>query len=361
MKRRFAALFQHLFPRHRHRSIYGAHKLSSSAGLTLIELLVATLITTVVILIVGDGLISALNASKVAEAKTARRTELNRAFDFMTNEIRMAQSINRTDNLSVNGTVTVEDVVNDAGLTRSQLGDYGAIALYLEIPIEVKAPAICPADGPNANQPPPTPSDRDRVVYDIRPSSQGWLSPRSVTRYGRIPQSSGAVNPCSSPVGSDTLVDAISTAMNNIPDCPAPSILTGAEGFMACVNGAQVDLLFQSNVVGSQVRRLNSSALSRPMTARPALQLSSVRPSSGSTDPNAIDLSWFWAGYGSGANFKVYQAIEGDAASKTKIYEGSNLSIPATLNGSSRTNNCFIVEATDGAATAKSDTECVIK
>jgi type II secretory pathway pseudopilin PulG len=361
MKPRLTLPFQHLFPRYRRRSIYRAHRSSSSAGLTLIELLVATVITAVVILIVGDGLMSALNASKVAEARTARRTELNRAFDFMTNEIRMAQSINRTNNLSVNGTVTVEDVVNNAGLTRSQLGDYSAIALYLEIPIDVKAPAICPAGGPNANQPPPTPSDRDRVVYDIRPSSQGWLSPRSINRYGRIPQSGGAINPCSSPVGSDTLVDAISTAMITPPTCPVPGILTGAEGFMACVNGAQVDLLFQSNVVGSQVRRLNSSALSRPMTARPALQLSSVRPSSSSTDPNAIDLSWFWTGYGSGANFKVYQAMEGDETSKTKIYDGSNLSTVVTLNGASRANNCFVVEATNGAATAKSDTECVIK
>jgi hypothetical protein len=370
MKPRFMVLFRHwfvnLFPRRR-RSIYRTRKSSTSAGLTLIELLVATVLTAVVILIVGDGLISALNASKVAEARTARRTELNRAFDFMTNEIRMAQSINRTNSLSVNGTVTVEDVVNNAGLTRSQLGDYGTIALYLEIPIDVPAPAKCPANGPNADQPPPTPSDRDRVVYDIRPSSQGWLSPRSITRYGRVPQSSGVINPCSSPVGSDTLVDAISTDVDNvnrdaaIRNCPAPSILTGAEGFMACVNGAQVDLLFQSNVVGSQVRRLSSSALSRPMTARPALQLLSVRPSSSSTDPNAIDLSWFWTGYGSGASFKVYQAMEGDLMSKTKIYEGPNLTMVATLNGASRANNCFIVEATNGAATAKSDTECVIK
>jgi type II secretory pathway pseudopilin PulG len=359
MKPRLILPFQHLFAQRRqrrHRSQY-----SSSAGLTLIELLVATVITAVVILIVGDGLLSALNASKVAEARTARRTELNRAFDFMTNEIRMAESINRTSTLSVGGTVTVEDVVNNAGLTRSQLGDYGTIALYLEIPIDVKAPAKCPANGPNADQPPPTPTDRDRVVYDIRPSSQGWLSPRSITRYGRVPQSSGVINPCSSPVGSDTLIDAISIDMKTPPNCPAPSILTGAEGFMACVTGAQVDLLLQSNVVGTQVRRLSSSALSRPMTARPALQLLTVRPSATSTDSNAVDLSWTWTGYGTGANFKVYQALEGDTSSQAKIYDGTNLSTVATLSGSSRANNCFIVEASNGGATAKSDTVCVMK
>jgi Prokaryotic N-terminal methylation motif len=359
MKLRFTLPFQHLFARR--RSIGRTRQYSSSAGLSLIELLVATVITAVVILIVGDGLVSALNASKVAEARTARRTELNRAFDFMTNEIRMAQSINRTNTLSATGTDNIEAVVNNAGLTRSQLGDYGTIGLYLEIPIDVKAPAICPVGGPNAGQAPPTPVDRDQVVYDIRPSSQGWLSPRSITRYGRVPQSSGVINPCSSPVGSDTLIDAISIDMKTAPNCPAPSILTGAEGFMACVTGAQVDLLLQSNVVGTQVRRLSSSALSRPMTARPALQLLTARPSATSTDPNAVDLSWKWTGYGTGATFKVYQAMEDNVDSKATIYDGTSLSTIATLTGSSRTNNCFIVEASNGGATAKSDIECVMK
>jgi type II secretory pathway pseudopilin PulG len=362
MKRRFTLFIQRLFARSQRPSIYRGQRPSTSAGLTLIELLVATAITTVVILIVGNGLLSALNATKVAEARTARRTELNRAFDFMTNEIRMAQSINRTNSLSVNDTTTLESVVNDAGLNRSQLGDYGTIALYLEIPIDTEAPAKCPANGPNADQPPPTPTDRDLVVYDIRPSSQGWLSPRSINRYGRIPQSSGVINPCSSPIGSDTLVDAISTAMRTTPNCPSPSILTGAEGFMACVNGAQVDLLFQSNVVGAQVRRLSSSALSRPMTARPALQLSSVRPSSTAPDDsNKVDLSWSWTGYGSGATFKVYQAMEGDESSETEIYNGAATTVVATLSGGSRANNCFVVEATNGGATAKSDIECLLK
>jgi Tfp pilus assembly protein PilW len=252
MKHKITRRFQCLFARWQHQLInrvrpYRARRSSPSAGLTLIELLVAALITSIVILIAGNGLLSALNATQVAEAKTARRTELNRAFDFMTNEIRMAQSINRTNNLSVNSTVTVEDVVNDAGLTNSQLGSFGTIALYLDIPIDGIAPAICPTGGPNAGLAPPTPSDRDLVVYDIRPSSQGWLGPRSVNRYGRIPLSNGVINPCSSPVASDTLVDAISTAMSVTPNCPAPGLLTGAEGFRACVTGAQVDLLFQSN------------------------------------------------------------------------------------------------------------------
>jgi type II secretory pathway pseudopilin PulG len=366
MKLKITVLFQRLFSRRQGRRIdrvrpYRAYR-SSSTGFTLIELLVATLLTTIVFLIVWNGLLSALNATQIAEAKTARRTELNRAFDFMTNEIRMAQSVNRTNNLSANGTVTVEDVVHNAGLTNMQLGSFGTIALYLEIPINGTAPTICPAGGPNAGLAPPTPSDRDLVVYDIRPSSQGWLGPRSVTRYGRVPRSNGVINPCSSPISSDTLVDAISPSMNVTPNCPAPGILTGAEGFRACVTGAQVDLLFQSNVVGAQTRRLSSSVLSRPMAARPDLQLVLVRPSSTTpSDPNSVDLSWTWTGYGTGTNFKVYQALEGNSSSTTEIYNGAALATVATLNGGASENNCFIVEATNGGATAKSATECLVK
>jgi hypothetical protein len=113
--------------------------------------------------------------------------------------------------------------------------------------------------------------------------------------------------------------------------------------------------------VGSQTRRLSSSALSRPMTARPALQLSSVRPSTASNDPNAVDLVWSWTGYGSGANFKVYQALDSNTSSTAKIYDGADLTTVATLNGSSGANNCFMVEATNGGTTAKSDTECLVK
>ena len=341
------------------RSLRGRR--SSSAGLTLIELLTATVITAVVILVVGNGLMSALNATKVAEAKSARRTELNRAFDFITNEIRMARSINRTDSLSVGNAATLEDVVNNAGLSTAQLGSYGTIALYLELPLEVQAPAICPADGPNAGLAPPTPTDRDRVVYDIRPSSQGWLPPRSVTRYGRVPESNGVINPCSSPVSSDTLIDAISPDQQTAPNCPAPGQLTGAEGFLACVNGAQVDLLFQSNIIGKQVRQLSSSALSRPMTAQPALTLSTVRPATGSTDPNQVDLNWTWTGYGSGGTFKAYQALEGDTTTTQNIYSGGNLTAAAAMTGASGANNCFVVEAVDGTATAKSNTVCLLK
>ena len=70
-----SALFKKFLKR---RSLRGRR--SSTAGVALLELLTATVITTIVILVVGNGLLSALNMTKAAEAKSARRTELNRGF-----------------------------------------------------------------------------------------------------------------------------------------------------------------------------------------------------------------------------------------------------------------------------------------
>jgi prepilin-type N-terminal cleavage/methylation domain-containing protein len=326
-----------------------------SAGFTLIELIVATVITTVVILIVGAGFISVLNSSKMAEARTARRIELNRAFDFISNEIRQAQSINRTASMVVNATTTVADIVLQSGLSLSSLGSYGTPALYMEIPIS-KAPTLCPAGGPNAGLAPPSPASYDRVVYDIRTSAQGWLGPRAISRYGRIPKSDGSIDPCSNPIGSDVLIDAISPTMSVSPACPAPSVLSGAEGFYTCVNGAQVDLFFQSNVVGAEIRKLLSAASSRIVNLNlPQLTLEKVPPQVG----DAVNLRWSWPDAISNTIYDLYQVV---GTSTTKLYSGSNLSASATLTGSTGENNCFVLKTSIPPATvAESNQVCFLK
>jgi prepilin-type N-terminal cleavage/methylation domain-containing protein len=332
------------------------HRYRGSAGFTLIELIVATVITTVVILIVGTGFISALNGSKMAEARTARRVELNRAFDFITNEIRQAESINRTANRVVSATTTVADIVIQSGLSLSSLGSYGTPALYMEIPIGAAAPAQCPAGGPNAGLAPPSPTTYDRVVYDIRASSQGWLGPRVIGRYGRIPKSDGSIDPCSNPIGSDVLIDAISPTMSASPVCPAPSVLSGAEGFYTCVNGAQVDLFFQSNVVGAEIRKLVSAASSRIVNLNlPQLTLENVPPQVG----DAVNLRWSWPDATSNTIYDLYQVV---GTSTTKLYSGSTLSTSATLTGSKGENNCFVLKTSIPPATvAESNQVCFLK
>lgn len=59
-----------------------------SSGFTLIELLVAMSITTIVVTIAGSGLVAIMQNNSKAEAETLKRTELNRALDFIADDIR---------------------------------------------------------------------------------------------------------------------------------------------------------------------------------------------------------------------------------------------------------------------------------
>jgi prepilin-type N-terminal cleavage/methylation domain-containing protein len=240
----------------------------SDRGFTLIEMLVAGVISTVVILVAWSGLVSAMNMSQEAQARSERQSELNKALDFMTNEIRMARSINASSTLIANGTtVTLPNVVTSAGVNLTSLGSYGTLGLYLERPTAPNIPAICPVGGPNAGAPPPTPADFDPVVYDIRPSPSGWLQPRMVARYGRVPAADGTINPCSSPVSSDPMIDALSTTRSSAPTCSG--VLSGSGGFYSCVTGKQVDLFFQSNISQVEARQVSTAVSSRVLDIQP--------------------------------------------------------------------------------------------
>jgi prepilin-type N-terminal cleavage/methylation domain-containing protein len=239
-----------------------------SLGFTLIELLIASLLVSVVILVAWTGLLSIMNMTQAAEARTARQTELNQALDFMTNEIRMARSINASESLSADGTnVTLENVITSAGVDPAALGNYGTIGLYLERPTLKDIPAVCPPGGPNAGDPPPAPADFDPVVYDIRPSPGGWLQPRMVARYGRTPSSDGSVNPCNNPVSSDPMVDALSTTMKTTPTCSG--VLSGEGGFYSCVNAKEVNLFFQSDISNVEAKMVTSTVTSRVLDIEP--------------------------------------------------------------------------------------------
>ena len=76
----------------------------AAQGFSLTEIMLASLLMSVVMLIAWTGLMSALNMSAAAQAKTNLKLELTHTLDLMTNEIRQAQTINRTANTIINGT-----------------------------------------------------------------------------------------------------------------------------------------------------------------------------------------------------------------------------------------------------------------
>lgn len=324
-------------------------------GVTLVELLTATIITSLVTSLIGFGVITATQANKRTESIAARRHDLSRAFDFISNEIRMAHRINQTNNVVASSSSTLANVVTNAGLPLSDLGAYGTLVLYLEIPINSQIPAVCPAGGPNAGSPPPQPANYDRVVYDVRASGQDWLPPNSIFRYGRVPELDGSINPCRDPISSDTLVDAIANVTDESPPCPTPGVLVGTTGFQACVKGMQVDLFMRSHISEVEIHRLNSTATSRLGNTQPVPILTGTRQPGTDT----VDLTWTWSGQISATTFAVKQVV---VTNESQVYSGGNLSTAVTLSGSSGEQHCYSVTATTGAVTSpESNTVCLTK
>lgn len=312
-------------------------------GFTLIELLVAMTISTIIIGIAGFGIVTILTMDNRAEASIERQVDLNRAFDFLTNEIRMAQKINFTATTVANGTtVTVNDVVASSGLNLADLGNYGTTVLYLEIPTG-DPPGVCPAGSPNAGLAPPAPSNYDRVIYDIRANTGVWLDPRVINRYGRIPSLDGTINPCNNPVASEIFVDAISDIDINPTNCNTPAVLSGSGGFYACTDGLKVDLYLRSRGTNTTAYNIASKAVSRlSSTGNVALALSGTRLSSTDT----LNLAWTWTGSSTGVTFKLVQRVNGVS---TEIYNGSALNAPSTVSGNPGDLNCYTVTAIVGS------------
>lgn len=335
-------------------SLHDRHSVDEK-GVTLVELLTAAVITSLVTSLIGFGVITATQANKRTESIAARRHDLSRAFDFISNEIRMAQRINQTNAVVASNSSTLANVVADAGLNLSDLGAYGTLVLYLEVPINSQIPAVCPAGGPNAGSPPPQPAHYDRVVYDVRASGQDWLPPNSIFRYGRVPELDGRINPCSNPISSDTLVDAIANTSDESPACPAPGVRVGTGGFQACVKGAQVDLLMRSHIAEVEIHRLNSTATSRLGNTQSIPVLTGTRQSG--TD--RVDLSWTWTGQTLQTTYAVKQVV---VTSESQVYSGGNSSTSVSLSGQSGEQHCYSVTAATGTVTSpESNTVCFTK
>jgi hypothetical protein len=329
-----------------------------SVGFTLIELLVASLLVSVVILVAWTGLLSVMNMTQVAEARSARQMELNRALDFMTNEIRMARFINQSATAKANGsTVPLANVVTSTGLPLSALGSYGEIGLYLERDTNPNIPAICPAGGPNAGFPPPSPADYDRVVYDIRPSPSGWLSPKILTRYGRVPSSDGILNPCSNPIASDPMVDALA-ATRTPPACSG--VLSGNGGFYSCVTDNQADLLFQSAISNVGSRQVTSSVSTRLQSLNPP-PASKLTLAVNRKKPDQVNLDWVWSGSGSVSNYEIHSQWN---SSDTIIYSGAGTAITKfKIKFANKGDQiCFLAKAQTATSTmVDSNTVCEIR
>jgi prepilin-type N-terminal cleavage/methylation domain-containing protein len=65
----------------------------SQCGFTLVELIVALAITTIVISLTGTGLYALMNANQRSQIETTDRLELEQALSFITDEIKMSRQV----------------------------------------------------------------------------------------------------------------------------------------------------------------------------------------------------------------------------------------------------------------------------
>lgn len=213
--------------------------LEVNKGFTLIEVLVAAAIMSIVVALAGTAFVGILKQNRTAEFESERRTNLNRALDYIANEVRMATSVTTIAAGVPIGTFPAITMTSGTGVLR------------------LRIPVPNPESGSVYNPRSYT------VVYYRSNSLTGWESPNSIWRYSNVPNpvpirtaaplvtptpNVVATVPSASPTSAATfdhnfLVDGI-RAPATLPVCPTGSTLTGDGGFYACIytSGKQVDL-----------------------------------------------------------------------------------------------------------------------
>jgi prepilin-type N-terminal cleavage/methylation domain-containing protein len=195
-------------------------------GFTLVELLVALVITGIVISLTGSGLYTLMNANQRAQIETTDRLELEQALAFITDEIKMSKQV-LTSLPVVDGTIHFQPA---SGSSRVK-------------PILILSPSA------NSGLTHP-------IVYYIAdpPNSSVWLGPRVIYRWGPTLLQNGNYSdgdshdltalPPNSPVAyyNEVLIDRISdraaTTANIACESSHSNAIPGVTdrlGFYACV------------------------------------------------------------------------------------------------------------------------------
>lgn len=182
---------------------------SYSKGFTLVELLVAVAITGIVITVAGFGLVAILQANKKAEAQTERRMDLNRALDYIADDIKESSS-------------ATTEYPSGWGIPSNTY----TLVLFLTKP------------------------DNSRVAYYTRSDSGvEWRGPQVIYRSEKQDD------------GGQALVDAISDSPSA---CNGSGDSMGSEGFKVFVaNNRNVKICLKGKVSESETYSVETNAFAR--------------------------------------------------------------------------------------------------
>ena len=217
-------------------------------GFTLVELLVALVITGIVISLTGTGLYALMNANQRSQIETTDRLELEQALAFMTDEIKMSQQV-------------MTNIPHDAT-------NFNPVSGVIQIIL-----VLNPAPSSKLTKP---------IIYYLAdpPNSSVWLGPRVIYRWGPTLLQNGNYSDGDgkdvagilpgAPIEyfNEVLVDRISdriTASANIAcessyNYAVPAV-TVRQGFYACIAPAK------KSVKIWMYKQSNSSAKSQSMNA----------------------------------------------------------------------------------------------
>lgn len=209
---------------------------NSSSGFTLIELLVSLLISAITVTASGYGLFLMMNKNQLAAAETQERNQLNHALEYISEDIRMAKSINPAS------TYTIDPV----------------------------APT-CAVATPILNLTIPNNTATKTVVYyfnDLSNCPAGQTVWRKPGVIKRVDLGNSAITTIDDSNGQE-LVDSIS--ITAAPPCATGTIspTSNAKGFYVCLDNAanarKVDIYLQGVMTpsSSETDRVSSTAFAR--------------------------------------------------------------------------------------------------
>lgn len=188
------------------------NKQKSSAGYTLIELIIGAGISVVVIGAAGMGLMNLMRGNNTSTAQADRRAEVNRALEFISDEVRRAETIQTDVSDNTNG-VPYSDLPSGFGSNGEEI----VLALNL----------------PDLNQDDPS----KKVIYYVKPKpDSNWLGPNVIYRFGPPLDTSGGSYTSGSWV-DQALIDRVNN-QTITPTCSGGTAIA-AKGFAACVDSGE--------------------------------------------------------------------------------------------------------------------------
>ncbi len=175
----------------------------SDAGFTLMELLMGLVMSTVVIAGLGLGLYQLTRTTRDESSKMTARNEASRTIEFISDELRRAQSI-VVDNSPANIAALAPNYPFLAG---------GNVRLALDLP-----------------------GVDERIIYAVAPPQAGssWNGPLVIYRWGPPFDANGEYTNPDNPGDwqNRALIDDLDNSNQTIPDCNG---ITSYQGFFACM------------------------------------------------------------------------------------------------------------------------------